>query len=310
MVVEKTNPICDSTNVKQVMKGFYGHSSLLVGRATTLPIRVHLRNPRFNLKKQSQFPTGLDITGSMKHKPLTLLAGAVRISNDLQAIHQDASNEKGSEIMSMNELKKASVAAAAVAASVGAAEAAGGRGIERLISRIKDDSAQVRTEAWQGAGEVGAPAVKPLAAVMTDENLEVARAAKRALWKIVRVAGRPGANKDRRAVESELAGLLGNDQPVAVRAEVLWMLSEIGARNSIKPLARLLRNEDLREDARMALERIPTKRAVTVLKAAFEKAPEDFKPNLAQSLRRRGEEVAGYPCQKLVPTKKTDVKPL
>jgi HEAT repeat protein len=145
---------------------------------------------------------------------------------------------------------------------------------------------------------------------MTDDDLEVARAAKRALWQIVRYTGRPKANKEKRAVETELAELLGKDQPVAVQREVLWMLSEIGGRNSIKPIARLMRNEELREDARMALERIPGKRAVTTLEAAFEKAPEDFKPNIAQSLRKRGEEVAGYPCKKLVPTKKTDVKPL
>jgi len=190
------------------------------------------------------------------------------------------------------------------------ASTAQGQGVDELIAGIKDGSDKVRTEAWQSAGEVGAPAVKPLANVMTDDDLEVARAAKRALWKIVRHTGRPGANKDRRAVETELVKLLGDERPVAVGAEVLWMLSEIGARNSIKPIARLLRNEELREDARMALERIGGKRAVTTLKAGFEKAPEDFKPNIAQSLRKRGEEVAGYPCQKLVPTKKTDVKPL
>jgi len=184
------------------------------------------------------------------------------------------------------------------------------QGVDELIAGIKSDSAEKRTEAWQSAGEVGAPAVKPLAEVMTDDNLEVARAAKRALWKIVRHTGRPKANKERRAVEKELTGLLGRKQPVAVGAEVLWMLSEIGGRVSIKPIAGLMRNENLREDARMALERIGGKRVVTTLKAAFEKAPEDFKPNIAQSLRKRGEEVAGYPCQKLVPTKKTDVKPL
>ena len=190
------------------------------------------------------------------------------------------------------------------------ADTARGQGVDGLIAGIKDGSDKVRTEAWLGAGEAGAPAVKPLAKVMTNDNLEVARAAKRALWKIVRHTGRPGANKERRAVETELTGLLGDNQPVAVRREVLWMLSEIGARNSIKPIAGLMRNEELREDTRMALERIPGKRAVTTLKAAFEKAPEDFKPNIAQSLRKRGEEVAGYPCKKLVPTKKTDVKPL
>ncbi len=184
------------------------------------------------------------------------------------------------------------------------------QGVDELIAGIKSSSDKERTEAWQSAGEVGAPAVKPLAKVMIDDNLEVARAAKRAMWKIVRHTGRPKANKEKRAVEKELTGLLGKDQPVAVRREVLWMLSEIGARISIKPIAGLMRNKNLREDARMALERIPGKRTVTTLKAAFEKAPEDFKPNIAQSLRKRGEEVEGYPCKKLVPTKKTDVKPL
>jgi HEAT repeat protein len=212
--------------------------------------------------------------------------------------------------MSTNSLKQVSIAAGAAGVIAQMAPAARGQGVDELLAGIKSASDNERTEAWQSAGEVGAPAVKPLANVMTDDDLEVARAAKRALWKIVRYTGRPKANKERRAVETELTDLLGDDQPVAVRREVLWMLSEIGARNSIKPIARLLRNEELREDARMALERIPGKRAVTTLKAGFEKAPEDFKPNIAQSLRNRGEEVAGYPCKKLVPTKKTDVKPL
>jgi len=200
--------------------------------------------------------------------------------------------------MSTNSLKKVSIAAGAAGVMAQTASTARAQGVDELIAGIKSAGDNERTEAWQSAGEVGAPAVKPLANVMTDDDLEVARAAKRALWKIVRYTGRPKANKERRAVETELTGLLGDDQPVAVRREVLWMLSEIGARNSIKPIARLLRNEELREDARMALERIPGKRAVTTLKAGFEKAPEDFKPNIAQSLRKRGEEVAGYPCQK------------
>jgi len=207
--------------------------------------------------------------------------------------------------MSTNSLKKVSLAAGAAGVMAQMASTAQAQGVEELIAGIRDSSDKVRTEAWLNAGKAGAPAVKPLAKVMTDNDLEVARAAKRALWKIVRHTGRPGANKERRAVETELAALLGKDQPVSVRREVIWMLSEIGARNSIKPIAGLLRNKDLREDARMALERIPTKRAVTVLKSAFEKAPEDFKPNIAQSLRKRGEEVAGYPCQKLVPKEKS-----
>ena len=210
----------------------------------------------------------------------------------------------------MNDLKKVSIATGAAGVMAQTADIARGQGVDELIAGIKSNSAEKRTESWQSAGKVGAPAVKPLAKVMTDDELEVARAAKRALWQIVRYTGRPGANQERRAVGVELIALLGAEQPVAVRREVLWMLSEIGGRRDIEPIAGLMKNEDLREDARMALERMPNRRAVAALNAAFKSAPEDFKPNLAQSLRKRGEVVAGYPCQKLVPTKKTDVKAL
>ena len=207
--------------------------------------------------------------------------------------------------MSTNHLKKASLAAGAVATVTVKARAARGRnrGVNRLITRIKSSDAKTRTKAWQSAGDIGALAVHPLAMVMTDDDLEVARAAKRAMWKIVRHTGRPGAPRARIAVVSKLCGLLGADQPVSVRREVLWMLSEIGGTRAINPIAELLSDERLREDARMALERIPIKGAVQALKAGFEAAPEEFKPNLAQSLRKRGVKVEGYPCVKLVPTK-------
>ncbi len=182
--------------------------------------------------------------------------------------------------------------------------------VKELLAGIKDASDKVRTQAWLGAGKAGAAAVKPLAKVMTDDNLEIARAATRALWQIVRHTGRPSANEEKRAVETELIELLSDDQPASVRREVLWMLSEIAGRSSIKPVAGLLRNVELREDARMALERIPAKGAAAALKAGLEAAPEDFKPNIAQSLRKRGQEVEGYPSQKLTPTKETNVKPL
>ncbi|MEJ2704776.1 MAG: HEAT repeat domain-containing protein [Sedimentisphaerales bacterium] len=210
--------------------------------------------------------------------------------------------------MSINNLEKASVAAGVGLAAAG--EAGQGDAAKALIGGIRDSNAEVRTQAWLSAGEVGAPAVGPLGEVMTDDDLEIARAAKRAMWKIVRHVGRPRAIREKRAVETELIGLLGDDQPVSVRREVVWMLSEIGARNSIRLLARLTRNAELREDARMALERIGNGRAIQVLRNRFEAAPEEFKPNLAQSLRKLGVEVEGYPCQKLVPTKQTNLKPL
>lgn len=187
---------------------------------------------------------------------------------------------------------------------------ASGKAVGELIAKIKDDSPEIRTQAWLEAVRVGAVAVKPLSAVMTDQDPEIARAAKRALWKIVHHAGRPGARDERRAVVFELLGLLNESPPVPVTREILWMLSEVGGREAVQPMAQLLTNKDVREDARMALERIPGRRSLTALRTAFDVVPDDFKSNIAQSLRCRGETVSGYPCAKLIPHRNTEVKPL
>jgi HEAT repeat protein len=212
--------------------------------------------------------------------------------------------------MSIINLKEASLAAGAVAVAARKSGAAQEKAVDELIAKLKDKNDEVRAEALLSAGEVGASAVKPLAKVMADEDVEVMRAAKRALWKIVRHAGRPNARDERRAVAAELIGLLGDDQPTSVRREVLWMLSEIGQRKSVNEIAALLSNKELREDARMVLERIPGRQSLAALEDGLKAAPEDFKLNIAQSLRKRGVKVSGLPCVKLVPTKKTNVKPL
>ncbi|HUW18232.1 MAG TPA: HEAT repeat domain-containing protein [Sedimentisphaerales bacterium] len=212
--------------------------------------------------------------------------------------------------MSNSDFKGASVAAIAATVTSAIAEAADAKTVDKLIAGIKDKDEQVRTDAWLGAGQVGAPAVKPLAKVMTDNDLEVARAAKRGLWKLVRHSGRPEAGAERKAVEAELVGLLGDGQPVSVRREVLWMLSEVGSGRSVDAIAALLSNNQLREDARMTLQRIPNKKALAALNQALDTAPDDFKLNIAQSLRQRGVKVKGLACVKLVPTKKTSVEPV
>ena len=212
--------------------------------------------------------------------------------------------------MSNNKLKQASLAVGAVALTAETVGAAKTKAVDELIVKLKDKNNKVRAEALLNAGEIGAPAVKSLAKVMADKDTEVMRAGKRALWKIVRYAGRPRARDEKNAVVTELISLLGDDQPASVRREVLWMLSEISGRTSIKPIAALLSNKELREDARMVLQRIPGRQSLAALKDGLENAPEDFKPNIAQSLRKRGVKVPGLACVKLVPTKKTNVKPL
>jgi HEAT repeat protein len=180
--------------------------------------------------------------------------------------------------------------------------------IESLIERIKSPDDAMSGAAWQSAGPYGAVAVQPLAALMAEPDFELARKGKRAMYLVVRHAGRRGAAKERRAVERELIVVLGAS-PAQVRREVVWMLSEVGGTRAVGPMAALLTDQALREDARCALTRHPSRAAVRALKSAFAKAPEDFKPALAESLRVRGEKVEGYPSRKLVPTAQTTVVP-
>ena len=63
------------------------------------------------------------------------------------------------------------------------------------------------------------------------------------------------------------------------------------------------------QDQTSGLQRIPGEKSLAALQAGLAVAPQDFKINIAQSLRARGVTVPGLPCQKLVPTKKTNVKP-
>ncbi len=129
------------------------------------------------------------------------------------------------------------------------------------------------------------------------------------MWTITRTVGAPGASGKPEAVAA-LALLLDDTQPVDVRREVLWMLSEISGSEAVRQIAALLTHPDLQEDCRMVLERIPGEAAVDALRAALDAAPESFKYHLADSLRTRGVEVPGSPCQKLIPQRETHVQGL
>jgi hypothetical protein len=130
------------------------------------------------------------------------------------------------------------------------------------------------------------------------------------LWKIIRNVGRPGAGDEKKAVVAKLIELLGVEQSALVRREALWMLSEIGGDETVEAVAVLLSDEQVREDARMVLQRIPGRKSLEALKDGLKSAAMDFRPNIAQSLRQRGVMVRRPAPVKLVPTKETNVKPL
>jgi HEAT repeat protein len=178
-----------------------------------------------------------------------------------------------------------------------------------LAAALKSKDDKQRAAAIDSAAECGPAAIKAVCPLLGDPETETIRAAKRALYKIVRDAGKPGAAAKVKAAEKEFVAVLQGSSSVPERREVLWMISEIGGDDSVKPVAALLSNADLREDARCVLQRIPGKASLKALENALKTAPEDFKFALAESLRKRGEKVSGYPSKRLVPTKATSVQP-
>jgi HEAT repeat protein len=176
------------------------------------------------------------------------------------------------------------------------------------LAEIASDDPEVRTAAWQQAGNYGASAVAPLVNLANTAETEVARAACRGLQKLVREAGRPGNEEVCAGVSAALVAALDEDLSDGTRSEVLWRLSECGGAEAVAPIAANLTREAVREDARMALERIPSDAALEALRRALEEAPEDYRTAVAQSLRARGETIEGYPCVKLTPVKATEVK--
>jgi len=182
--------------------------------------------------------------------------------------------------------------------------------LEALIENIQSTDDTARAAARDGAGPVGAKAVLPLAKIAASGELEIARAANRAIQNIVYYTGRPGAEDEAKAVAAELLKLLGDSQPLQLRRDALWMTWQIAGEEATEPVAALLANAELHEDARMALERLPGDKATAVLKAALATATDAQKPALAHSLRVRGGETPGVPDMRLVPTKKTSVQPV
>ena len=150
----------------------------------------------------------------------------------------------------------------------------------------------------------------PLAKIAARGELETARAAQRAIQNIVYHAGRPGAEGEAKAVAAELLKLLDAAQPLQLRRDVLWMTWQIAGEEAVGPVAALLANAELREDARMALERLPGDKATAALQAALATAAEADKPALAHSLGVRGVATPGAADLRLKPTRKTTVQPV
>jgi HEAT repeat protein len=178
--------------------------------------------------------------------------------------------------------------------------------VDELIAQIQSANADVRYKAWRSAGPMGAPAVVPLGTLMASPDTGVAKAAKGALETVAHHAARPGAREEAYAVSQELLKLAGNVlpapsadvpqgaqvrnvavRPFAVRAEALHLLGFTADSRSVPGIAKLLSDPVVRDEARMALERIPGSASLNALKQAEKTADDSFRSHLRQSLHNR-----------------------
>jgi HEAT repeat protein len=159
--------------------------------------------------------------------------------------------------------------------------------LRSLLTDIQYGDAASRMAAIKQARLVGTPAIGPLAALWGGADTASAKAAGEALKRIAHNAARPGAGAEAKAASLALMKLIGKEHPRHVRADSLYWLGFVGGSEAVPALAGQLGDLDIREDARMALERIPAPEAAKALQAALKSAPADFRPNIQQSLRHK-----------------------
>ncbi|MCX6361299.1 MAG: hypothetical protein NT029_15960 [Armatimonadetes bacterium] len=137
-----------------------------------------------------------------------------------------------------------------------------------LLADVRSGDTALRLRAVDQAALVGVSAIVPLGDVCGGSDPAAAKAALEALRRVALHAGRPGANAERRKAGGELVKLLAPARPRRVRAEALYLLGHVGLDAHVAPMARLLKDETLAADARMALTRMPGKAARRALAAA------------------------------------------
>lgn len=160
--------------------------------------------------------------------------------------------------------------------------------VDALLAGIAAETPDARAEAWKQAGPVGAPAVVPLAQLMdTTPDADVRLAAFYALRNIAHHAGRPGAESERAAVAAELSRVLKGGYGAHVRREALHLQSVCGSDAEVPAVAALLAEEELAEDARLVLDRMPGPAATQALTVALSTAPGPLRARIAASLAHR-----------------------
>jgi HEAT repeat protein len=158
---------------------------------------------------------------------------------------------------------------------------------EKLIQDLRSENSDIRYAAWVAAANANPEIIPALGKLLTSDQPGVRKAADEALKKIVHSVGKDTGNARRTPVVNGLIGLTDPAYSTWVRTVALRHLSAIGGDASVAPVAKLLRDPELQEEAAFCLERIPGGASDRALMAAFADVKDEFKPRILAALGHR-----------------------
>jgi hydrogenase maturation factor len=160
-----------------------------------------------------------------------------------------------------------------------------------LLADVKGGDATLRLRAVEQAPLVGTPVIVPLGRVMAAGDRAAARTAVEALRRVAHHCARPGAGAERATAAKELLKLTTASLPTAVRVEALYLLGFLAAARDAAALGALLNDPSVREEALLALERVPGAAVDRVLRTRLARAAPEFQAAIRLTLEARRKRV-------------------
>ncbi len=179
--------------------------------------------------------------------------------------------------------------------------------IRQFLGKLAADDPEGRRIAAAQAHRIGARAVLPLGDMAGSTNQPMAVAALQALRNITLRSALPDAESRPAEIAAALLKLTTPDRPRRVRTEALHLVSLAGGDEVVSRIAALLGDAEVRDDARMALERIPGETAGAALLDAQAGAEGDFRLQLIHSIGQKATPAAHDGLLKIIERGDSDV---
>ncbi len=159
--------------------------------------------------------------------------------------------------------------------------------VRELVRQLQSDDESQRVGARQMLSREGLPAAKLLMPALRDDRLNVRWTAFNVLRDIAYELSAPGRDAERRELTNDFAAMLNASESVRTQTQILRLISVCAPDDwDVAPVAALLSNAELREEARGALQLIGSASARGGLAHALQSADDRFRVALLDTLAR------------------------